>query len=311
MPLEFDIKNITVTEFGVGREGKDDLIFVTVTVNAAVQDALVEMASETWEAMQRDDEGGRFAPVNLDSPAEYQPSEKHGGTEYLYLPRGHDLERTVRKLHDAQNLPIDAAALNEPDEIVCYFARFVDDRHRHLTALRRAGHFKGVLKKRLVWVFDDSLRIVEDRIFKLDSDFDLLVDSERTHIWRPSSFESVSGLKQAILEAVQKNVDKIRQQIPFVDFESIQQYASDHSRAARSLASLQTQDLAGIKCKALVGLCKNTGVQVEEVGGRGRVPTPQVMGFLEVLDRRRYQLELVPGIRERFRAISRRQIQGT
>jgi hypothetical protein len=32
------------------------------------------------------------------------------------------------------------------------------------------------------------------------------------------------------------------------------------------------------------------------------------MGFLEVLDRRRYELELVKGLPERFRATSRRKI---
>ena len=40
--------------------------------------ALREMVQATWDAMQRDKDG----------PAKYEPSEKHGSTEYLYLPLG-------------------------------------------------------------------------------------------------------------------------------------------------------------------------------------------------------------------------------
>ena len=299
MPLAFNIENITVMEFGVGREGDNDWIVAMVPVDASVQAALQEMARATWDAIR----------WNEDDPAQYQPSEKHGSTEYLLLARGSDLEMDVRKLYDAHNLQIDATALNEPKGILFYFARFVDDQNRRLTALRRASQFKGVLKSRLLRVVDDSLRIVEDEIFKLDSDFDLLVDSEHTHIWRPSAFEFVSGLKQAILDAVPTNVDVIRQDMTYVDFENVGRYASTRSRAARYLTSIRTQDLAGIERQALIDLCESTGVQLENVDGMVRVADPHVMGFLEVLDRRRYQVKLVPDAHERFRATSRREIQ--
>ena len=298
MPLEFDIKHITVTEFGVGREGEDGWLFTMVPVDGSVQVALKEMAFATWTAMHE----------NTDDPPEYQPSEKHGATEHLSVVEGNELEMTMRELYNADNLPPDATALNEPADIICYFARFVDNRERHLIALRRATQFKGVLKNHLVRFLDDSLRIVEDRIFKLDSTFDLLIDSKRTHIWRPASFEFLGGLKQVILNSVPTNVAVIQQEVAFVDFHGIQRFASTHSRAARYLASIRTQDLAGIERRALLNLCGSTGVQLEEVAGMIRVADPHVIGFLEVLDRRRYEVELVPGTRERFRAASRNKL---
>ena len=299
MPLNFGIGNITVTEFGVGREAEEGWTFAVVPVDGDVQAALQEMARTTWSAMQGEGD-----------PAPYEPSEKHGGAEYLCVEHGNDLEAMCRQLHDAVNLTFDATALNEPNGVLCYFARFVDDRERRLTAVRRAGQFKGILKSRLVRIVGDSLMIVEDEIFKLDNDFDILVDSMRTHIWRPSAFEFIGGLKQAVLDAVPGNVAVIRQRVPFVDFEGIITYASTHSRAARYLASIRAQNLAGIERQALVALCENTSVEVEEVDGVLRVEDRQIMGFLEVLDRRRYEVELVPGTPERFRAASRRQIQG-
>ena len=298
MPLNFDIKNTTVTEFGVGREGQDGWIFSLVPVDEGAQGALEEMAAVTWDAMQ-DADG---------DPPEYQPSEKYGGTEYVYLMEGDDLETTARELYDAHNLPIDTHALHDPNEVGCYFARFVDDKGRHLIGLRRAGYFKGILKKCLLRVLDDSLRVVEDRVFKLDTDFDFLIDSDHTHIWRPRSFEFVSNLKEAILGAVPTNVALIQRDMPFLDFDSIREYASTHTRAAGYLASICKQDVSGIERKALIKLCKDTDVQVDEVNGSIKVRKEDVMGLLEVLDRRRYQIELVPGVEEKFRASKRREI---
>ena len=301
MPLEFNLGNIAVTEFGVGRDGDDGWLLARVPVDDAVQVALRDMAVATWNAMQDD----------TDDPAPYQPSEKHASNEYLRLVRGNNLEMAMRQIYDAENLPPDTAALQEPAEIVCYFARFLDTHNRRLIALRRASQFKGILKSRLVRVDDDSLSIVHDPIFKLDNDFDVLIDAEHTHIWRPAAFEFLGGLKQAVLDAVPENVAAIRHDVTFVDFTSIQTFAATHSRAARYLASIRTQALAGMEPQRLMALCDRAEVPFEHVAGMVRVAAPHVMDFLEVLDRRRYDLELVPGTRERFRATSRLKLAGT
>ena len=300
MTLEFSLNSVAITEFGVGNDGDGNPEFSVVPVNADVKSALQSMAQATLQSME----------AGEDEPAEYDPAEKHASTEYLYLPAGGPLDAAVRDLHDAENLPIDGAGLANPETVFCYFARFRDEQNRRLTAIRRASHFKGVLKRKLLHFVDDTLKVIEDKVFRLDVDFDLLLDSDFTHIWRPSSFEFLGGLQQRILDAVPGNVDAIAADLPFADLSGIEDYASSRPRAARYLASIRSQGLAGTDQDALLALCGNTGVGVEDVNGEFKVAPGHEMGFLEVLDRRRYRLELIPGQSERFRASSRVRIGG-
>ncbi len=301
MTLEFDLGSVTVTEFGVGRDDGDGQTFVAVPVDAEVQGALREMVQATWDAMQKDE----------DRPAKYQPSEKHGSTEYLILPLKDELASSVRELHEATNLDIEGGALDEPADVFCYFVRLTDKKKRGLTALRRASQFKGVLKKRLIRFVTDSLKLIDDDVFKLDSDFDLLVDSANVHILRPSGFEFAGGLQQAILDAVPANIKAIRKDLAFVEFGGIEAYAGKHPRAARYLASIRGQEeTKNIDKSLLKKLCRQTGVEVAESKGRVIVTDGHEMGFLEVLDRRRYEVSLVRETAERYRAASRRKIDG-
>lgn len=301
MKLDFDIDNVKVTEFGVGRDDGSGQTFVDVPVHASVQAALREMVQATWDGMQKFD----------DDPAKYDPSEKHGGIEYLYLPMDDEKATSVRELHEAAQLELDGRVLADPSVVFCYFARMTDRKKRRLTALRRATQFKGVLKKKLIRILDDSLQIIDDTVFKLDSDFDLLIDSANVHILRPSGFEFAGKLQQAILDAVPQNIKAIRTDLTFVEFAGIEEYASMHPRAARYLASIRGQgETKNIDKTALKRLCKKTGVEIKDSKGKLVIPEGQEMGFLEVLDRRRYEVELVKDQPERFRAASRRKING-
>lgn len=299
MTLDFDLDAVMVTEFGVGLDHGNGQSFVAVPVDADVQSALLEMVQVTWKVMQADDDG----------PVQYEPSEKHASTEYLYLPLDDDMTSSLRDLHQAANLAIDATVLDDSAGVFCYFARLTDRKKRRLTALRRATQFKGVLKKRLVRFVSNSLKLIDDRVFKLDNDFDLLVDSANVHILRPSGFEFAGKLQQAILDAVPENMKAIRKDLTFVEFDGIEDYAHKHPRAARYLASIRGQaEAKSIDKAALKKLCRQTGVNVSESKGNITVAGGHEMGFLEVLDRRRYELELVKGRPERFRAASRKQI---
>jgi hypothetical protein len=301
MTLEFDLGKVTVTEFGVGRDDGDQQAFVAVPVDVKVQEALRAMVQATWDAMQND----------KDNPAKYEPSEKYESTEYVYLSLTDEMASSVRQLHQASNLNIDAGALDKPADVFCYFVRLTDKQGRRLTALRRASQFKGVLKKRLIRFVSDSLKLIDDDVFKLDSDFDLLVDSTNVHILRPSGFEFTGKLQKAILDAVSENIKEIRKDLKFVEFDGIEAYAAKHPRAARYLASIRGQtETKNIDKAALKKLCKNTGVEVADSNGKIVVSRGHEMGFLEVLDRRRYELELVKGQPERFKAGSRTKLNG-
>ncbi|WP_025769534.1 Kiwa anti-phage protein KwaB-like domain-containing protein [Thioalkalivibrio sp. HK1] len=299
MNLEFDLANVQTTEFGVGLDNEQ--AFVALPVDKNVKTALRDMVQETWAAMQKDEDG----------PKRYEPSEKHGSIEYLYLPKDDEMVSAIRELHDAANLDIVTGALAEPSNVFCYFARFTDHQNRHLTALRRASKFKGMLKSknRLVRILDDTLRVIEDTIFKLDNDFDFLVDSANVHILHPSGFEFAGKLRQAILDAVPKNIEAIQSELNFVVFDGIKEYAAKRPRAARYLASiLANGENKNIDKSLLMDLCKQTGVAVTESKGKVTIADGHEMGFLEVLDRRRYEVNLVKEDPEQYRAASRRKL---
>lgn len=298
--MDFDINAIRTVEFGVGRDDGDEHAFHCIMVDDGVQAALGEMALATWKSMQ-----------NLtNDPFRYEPSEKYSGCEHVYLPLDDDLAVRMRNLHEAVNLDIDQDALDNTEAIFCYFARFTDEQSRHLTALRRATQFKGVLKSRLIQWDTDALKMVEDRVFKLDNDFDLLIDNQRVHILRPSGFEFASKLQDAILGAVAGNVEILQSDLSFVQFSGIQEYASTHPRAARYLASIRSQqEVAKIDRQHLIEACGATGVEIAEDGERIVVDDRNIMGFLEVLDRRRYEVRLVPEEPEQYRAPSRTRLR--
>ncbi len=303
MNLEFELNKVTVTEFGVGRDDGNGQTFVAVPVDAGVQAVLRDMVEATWHAMQKDEDG----------PTKYEPSEKHGAIESLYLPLDDKLAESVRELHEAASLAIDTTVLTAPADVFCYFVRLTDGKQRHLTALRRATQFKGVLKSknRLVRILDDTLKIIDDDVFKLDNDFDLIVDSANVHILRPSGFEFAGKLQQAILDAVPENVKAIAKDLSFVVFDGIGSYAGKHPRAARYLASIRGQaETKNIDKVLLKNLCKETGVEVTETKGMMSVVAGHELGFLEVLDRRRYEVSLVKGKPEQYRAASRKKIDG-
>ena len=297
MPIDFDLNDVELeqVEFGVGKDDGGDTTFYAVTVDPDVKANLLSMVNTTFDHLETF-EGGATP---------YSPAEKHASTEYLIVQAGSNFEAQLRILHDANNLTLGAGALVNPHSLLSYFVRLTDATGRRVTAVRRATYFKGILRSRLVRLFNDALYGVEDNVFKLDVDFDLLVDSAGTHIWRPSAFELLGELKQAVLDAVPSNVEAIREDLPFVDFSGVEEYAASRPRAARCLASIRAQELSSVDQGALVELCRQAHVAVTEQDGM-LVPSPaNVMDFLEVLDRRRYEIELVLGRPERFRASSR------
>lgn len=297
MTLDFDLDSVRTTEFGVGKDETDAQTFRCVAVDGDVQTALRDMVSATWDVMSSLSE----------DPPRYEPSEKHASQEYVQLPLDDDLAERMRDLHQAENL--DSDTLTDPNTIFCYFARLTDGQGRRLTAVRRATQFKGVLKSRLIQFATDALKIIEGTVFKLDNDFDMLTDANSVHILRPSGFEFVGKLQQAILDAVPGNVQAIAADLAFVEFTGIGEYAKTHPRAARYLASIKSLgEMSNIDRDALKNLCTRTSVGFTEANGKIVVADGQVMGFLEVLDRRRYEIELVKDSPEQFRAPSRQKI---
>jgi hypothetical protein len=298
VPLAFDLNTIDTIEFGVGRDTENGIEFVVIPVDANVQQALREMASNSQRIIDSTEE-----------PQVYQPSEKYESPEYVVTRTQGDFAGILRQLHTAQMMPIDAAALDDPGNVSCYFARFSNQQMQHLTAVRRATQFKGILKNRLLQFGTDALKVVEQKTFKLDNDFDVLVEDEQIHILRATGFEVIAELQEIIQAAVPRNAARVQQQMPFVDFVSIQNYASEHPRAAKILASICSEDEArNVSRERLFASCNECGVMIEMDRDIMRVSPGSELKFLEVLDRRRYRFQLIEGEVENYRAASRKKV---
>lgn len=216
------------------------------------------------------------------------------------------------ELHTATNIDVDQSVLEDLDLVFCYFAILEDGKGRKLTAVRRSTQFKGLRNSNLIasLLGGDELQILEEQVLKLDNDFDLIIDDENVFIYRPSGFEFVAKLKEAILAAVAWNIVRLASDLSFVNFDQIEKYTSTHSRAARYLASICTrQEVVKIDQQRLIDACHATGVIISKENSEIAVEDGSVMGFLEVLDRRRYEVRLVPNEPEHFVAPSRNRLK--
>jgi hypothetical protein len=299
-----DLENVRSIEFGVCLDDPDGENYVLVPVDGTVQIALVEMAKNSANQI------GCF-PDCQQLPF-YEPSEKYASTECLrYAIQGEDAEMMPVRLFNAANIATQQHRLTEPMQISFYFAIFHDAENRKLMAIRRAIQFKGVLKAkgRLIHWIDDTMKLVEDHVFKLDEDFDYLVTSDEIYILRPASFVYTADLMSRVLAKAEANTQALHQTMDFVDFAGLTGYATIHPRAARLVAAIRSRDdLDGITKATLKAMCDQTGIELQEENGKLFPIKGQEMDFLQLLDRRRYSLTLVENTPETYEAASRRQV---
>ena len=298
--MDFDFANILQTEFGVGTRTPNNPAFYHVPVHQVVEANVRQMVATTWEGMLE----------IADDPAPYEPSNLPAGRHHLSLGIHDPLSELFSDLNDVDNFPAGGDVLQEPRNVFCYFVRLTDAQGRRLLAMRRSSSFKGLLNLRgrlLRWA-DDALQVTEDNQFRLDYDFDLLVDANEVRVLYPAGLESIAQLQGAIKDAVPVNVATLSQSIPYVEFGPIQDFAANNIRAARMLSSIRNQGADGITLDSLQRTCADNRVVVHADNGRLRVHDDQILGFLETLDRRRFRSSLAPQQDEVFVAYGRKRI---
>ena len=187
MHLDFDIERAETTEFGVGR--KRPAMFYFVPVDGRVKVALQAMVRNTVELIEGVAEQMSY----------YQPSEKYGSTEYCYLDLDDPMATLFREVSSAVNLPTDPHFPGDLGNMTCYFVRLTDRGGRDVTAFRRAAYFKGIVRKPLLHWAHGTLEFVDDTVFKLDGDFDLIVDSKRVACIAAKGFRNARGPQEVDL----------------------------------------------------------------------------------------------------------------
>ena len=299
--MNFDFDAGSTVTFGVCVRSKGDVDFLEVPADKGLDQNLRDMVRSTWDKLHD----------VADAPDIYEPADDTSGRRHLTVPMDNDAVALFRDIHEADQFdPGGAVLISRHRQVFCYFARLVDDNGDRLTGMRQSTDFKGVLryKGRLLRIAGDTLHMVEDDIFKLDHEFDLLIASDELRVLRPAGFETMGQLQQAIKEAVPRNTQTLQDTLGFVNFGPIGAFAEKRVDAARLLASIKGRGVDGITKDSLLQTCADNKVEIGFDGERLTVEDDAVLGFLRTLDRRRFSTELVPGEREVYDTLGRKRV---
>jgi hypothetical protein len=295
-----NLRNITEIEFGVRLKYEDDFQNFLVPTADPLKQHFHQMLANTLASCPDDAANIEF----------YDPAQTYSGEVCLQLSLDSPLMATTQIFFAMENIPLDATKIEENENIFAYFCIF---RHRDGTktiGIRKATQFKGVTNQKLITLCDDTLEFVRGQLFKLDYDFDYIITSEKIFIHRVSGFESITRLNDVILERAQQNTVSLGQRLPWIDIEQLGEYTRTHMRAARLIASIVSREnLESISIELLRNECGNDGVILEEINGKISPAEKSEFGFLNVLDRRRYHMMLIPDIDEIYEAPTRHGIE--
>lgn len=294
--MPFNFNSIITVEFGVCLDSQDNEIYRIVPSDTGVQSALKEMLEATRSSLFNEEE----------ELQEFSPAEKYGSTERLFLSLESELVAKHQEVFASENLTTDTHGLTDPKSIISYFAIFRDNAGRKLMGFRRAAQFKGVVKKNLVTLLDDTLKLVEDHLFKLDTDFDYIIYDDQVLIWRPSGFIFTAGMDEHIAACAAANVDLVSKEVACVDFLGLKDFVLKHKLSMRLIAAIKSRDdLADISKRRLKAECKEAGLKISEIKGMLSPQEGSEYGFLMLLDRRRYTVTLIEKKPETYEAPSR------
>ena len=295
--MDFDFGEIRQTRFGVGIKQGGEMRLYGVGPDDSVRATLGEMAEDTWNRMAETDE----------DPVEYDPASTYDGSDYLAVMLDDPLAEVFREIHETQTFEPGGNILENPARISCYFARLVDGNGLSLTAVRRATQFKGMVKKkgRMVRIGNDSVTLVPHDVFLLDDEFDVLVDDDMVHILHPGGFVQVGGLNAIVRAAASRNLTKLKDTLGFLDWEFDTDSWKCSLGVARRLSSVARQQLQGISVDLLKDRCHAGAVPFTQTANGLSFSEDSMPGLLDALGRRFYEQELIPGVKERYRAGNR------
>jgi hypothetical protein len=147
-----------------------------------------------------------------------------------------------------------------------------------------------------------------DTVFKLDTDFDILIVDGMVYIHRVAAFEFLAEIDEQVQAAAVENTRGLGQTLAFLGFDGISAYVQTHKRAARVVAALSARDdLAQTSQANFRRECRRSGVLLRTVDGKLCPEPGHELAFLQMLDRRRYAISLISGKWEQYEAGSRKE----
>jgi len=297
---EFDAENITEVNFGVCLRSNGNLYFVPT--DAETKSALKDICRDTIAAFQAI--GGDWEPHDI--------SEDYGAPRRVYADRQSEFMAVLSAAFDTGTFADLTNLSQHASDVDYYFAQFVDSQRRRAMCVKKATRLKGTMKarNRLVRLVDDTLVLIREDVLRLDAAFDLIVTDDHVFILNTANMEHITKIVARVAATAEVKVQTIHDSILFIDFERIKLSISSHPRVARQVASIASNPSINTFQRARIeALAEQHGIKFKELAnGRLQCRKSDEAKLIELLDARRYHLDLTGNGGDPYRASARQKV---
>ncbi|MCW0982787.1 DUF4868 domain-containing protein [Agrobacterium sp. BT-220-3] len=297
---EIDIANLVTMNFGVGLRRSGNMYFVPT--DAGMKGALKDMIASTVGALNAIEGAWQ----------KYDISEDYGERRRVYCERDDEYMKAFSELFDAGTLDDLTNLTEHVNDIEYYFAEVTDNQKRKIVGARKATQFKGTVKakNRLVRMVDDTLSIIEDAVFKLDNEFDVLITDAHVYIVNDARMQQLGDITSHVAATAKNKVQHIEDTINFLDLSRIKEKIENHPRVARYAASIaQNPALGNFQRAKIEELAVQHDIVFKELdNGKLQCRVQDEARLMELLDARRYHLDLANNGGDPYRATGRQKV---
>lgn len=298
---QIDLQTVTAQNFGVKMRSDASLHFIPT--DGGTRAVLADVLSATV---------GAFNRIEGDWQA-YDISEDYGEARRIFAPRDAEHFGDVSAIFDIGALN-DLANLDEHiHDIDYYFCEFRDAANTKIVGVKKAAQFKTTLaaRNKLARLVNDTLQMIEENVVKIDPLFDALITDQHIFILKPRAIEYIADMVTHVAGAATEKVRHIHDHITFLDLSRIEAKIASHPKMARMAASIAARDdLGEFQQEKIVSLATQHGVVFKEVDGRLQCRVADEAKLLEILDARRYHLDLANDGGDPYRASARQRVSG-
>lgn len=297
---DIDIGSIASVNFGIALRSNGNLYFVPTDLG--LKGTLEEMITFTVAALNA---------AQGDWQA-YDISEDYGQRRRVYCNRDNEYMVAFSTLFDAGALDDLTNLPDHVNDIEYYFAEITDNQNRRMVGVRKATQFKGTVKakNRLARMIDDTLSIIEDTVFKLDNEFDVLITDANVYILNNAKTQQLADITSLVAATARGKIQVIEDTITFLDLSRVKEKIEKHPRVARYAASIaQNPLIANFQREKIETLAKQHGIVFKELEtGKLQCRVKDEAKLMELLDARRYHLDLADNGGDPYRATGRQKV---
>ncbi len=241
-------------------------------------------------------------------------SEDYGEARPVYAARDTDYLQDLSAIFDADAFDDLSNAHQHAGDIDYYFADLRDNQGRKALGIKKGTQLKTTLRARRklmrIVTADDTLKMVEDDVLKLDKEFDAIVTSDYVFMRNIRAVEYLADIVTHVTGAAASKVQHVNNMVNFLDLSRIAGDISRHRRKAKLAASIAARsDLSQIRQDRVQEIAQLQGVKFKTLDdGRLQPRRQDETKLLEILDDRRYDMDLTAAGPVPYRATGRQRV---